>query len=349
MKVLSYKKSGISFCLLGIFCLLFVLCGPSLASSFPFRAIEVGDALPPLTFEAVKDSSSINVQSLKGNPALIVFWGADIETKKDRSMKTFTATEEILPFLEERKIKVLLVNAQGDPVDIVQGVASELSGKLPVYMDASKKAYGELGIYVVPSVLLVDKEGKVASGLGYSHDFQDRLKGEIAVMLGEKTREEMEQELRPEMKERSTEEKKTVRHLNLALVMKKRGQIDSAIEELKNAIAIDPEMAEAHGELGCLLLDKGKLEEAKKSLDTAYDLDPDYLPANICDARVMAEEGQIDDALEELKILLFRNARNPELHYTIGMLLEKKENFTEAAKEYRKAFELVNHEVELED
>jgi len=349
MKVLSSRKPGISLFFLGIFCLLFLLCGASMASSFPFRAIEVGDTVPPLTFEAVKDGTSLTVESLKGNPAVLVFWGADIDTKKERSLKTFAATEEMLPFFEERKIKVLLVNAQGDPKDVIQAVVGDLSAKVPSYMDESQKAYGELGIFVVPSVLLIDKDGKVAAGLGYSHDFEDRLKGEIEVLLGEKTKDQVESELRPEMKERSAEEKKTARHLNLALVMKKRGQIDSAIAELQSAIALDPNMAEAYGELGCLLIDKGKIEEAKKTLDKAYELDQEYLPTNICDARIMAEEGQVDDALDELKTLLFRNARNPELHYTIGTLLEKKEDYSEAAKEYRKAFELVNHEMELED
>jgi tetratricopeptide (TPR) repeat protein len=343
-----FRKPVISLFFLGIFCLLFLLCGASMASSFPFRAIAVGDQVPSLSFENVKDGSAISVEKLKGNPAVLVFWGADIDTKKERSLKTFTAVEEILPFFEERNIKVLLVNAQGDTKDVIQGVIGGLSGRIPAYMDQSQKAYGDLGIFVVPSVLLIDKDGKVAAGLGYSHDFQERLQGEVEILLGKKTREEVEGELRPEMKERSAEEKKTVRHLNLALVMKKRGQLDSAIAELQNALAIDPNMAEAYGELGCLYLDKGKIEEAKNALDKAYDIDPEYLPANICDARVMAEEGQIDEALDELKVLLFRNARNPELHYAIGMLMEKKEMFPEAAKEYRKAFELVNHEVEME-
>ncbi len=349
MITFRYKKPCISLLFLGMFCLLFLLCGASMASSFPFRAIAIGDPVAALTFQGVSDGASVTVESLKGNPAVLVFWGADIETKKERSLKTFAATEKILPFLEERKIKILLVNAQGDTKEVIQSVVGELGGKMPAYMDEAKKAYGDLGIFVVPSVLLIDKDGKVAAGLGYSHDFKERLKGEVEILLGEKTRAEVDTELRPEMKEKTAEEKKTARHLNMALVMKKRGQVDSAITELKSAIAIDPNMVEAHGELGCLYIDKGKIEDAKKALDKAYELDQDYVPANICDARVMAEEGQIDEALDELKMLLFRNARNSDLHYTIGMLLEKKEMFAEAAKEYRKAFELVNHEVELED
>ena len=180
-----------------------------MASSFPFRAIAPGDALPSLSFKNVKDNSIVATDSLKGGPVALVFWGADMDTKKERSLKTLAVVEETPPFLEQRKVKVLLINAQGDSQELMQGVVSQLSGKLPVYVDESQKAYNDLGIFVVPSVMLVDKDGKVVSGLGFSHDFSERLQGEVQVMLGEKSREAMEKGLRPEMKEKPAEEKQS--------------------------------------------------------------------------------------------------------------------------------------------
>ena len=72
------------------FVLLF--CGSGIASSFPFRVVAEGDTVPPLTFNALSDGSPLTVESLRGNPAAIIFWGADIDTKKERSIKTFEAT-----------------------------------------------------------------------------------------------------------------------------------------------------------------------------------------------------------------------------------------------------------------
>ena len=65
-------------------------------------------------------------------------------------------------------------------------------------------------------------------------------------------------------KQKVEAEKQTTRHLNTAEVMIKRGQIDSAISELKKALELDPKLGEAHGQLGCLYLEKGQLEEAKR-------------------------------------------------------------------------------------
>jgi tetratricopeptide (TPR) repeat protein len=348
MNVISGRKIKTSLLALSMMCFAMLFCGVSMSSSFPFRSISPGAALPALSFKNIKDNAMVSTDSLKGAPAALVFWGADMDNKKERSLKTLAVVEESLPFLEQRKVRVLLINAQGDSQEIIQGVVSQLQGKLPVYIDESQKAYSDLGIFVVPSVLLVDKEGKVVSGIGFSHDFSERLQGEVQVMLGEKTREAMEQGLRPEMKEKPVEEKQSRRHLDMALVMVKRGQTDSAIGELEKALALEPKMAEAQGQLGCLYLDKGQLPEAKAALDKAYQLNPDYLPATICDARVRAEEGQVDEAIGDLQALLFRNARNADLHYALGTLLEKQQKFTEAAKEYRKAYELVSREVELE-
>lgn len=348
MNVRAERRGRSHLLLFGVTFFLMLFCGAGMASSFPFRAIAPGAPLPPLTFKNIKDNTPVAVESLKGSPVALVFWGADMDTKKERSQKTLAAIEEILPFFEQRKVKVLLVNAQGDPPEVMQGVVGQLSGKLPLYVDESKKAYGDLGIFVVPSVMLVDKDGKVSSGLGFSNDFSERLQGEVQVMLGEKSREAMEQELRPEMKEKGAEEKQSDRHLNLALVMIKRGQTDAAISELQKAVAVDAKMAEAHGQLGCLYLDKGQLAEAKAALDKAYAINPDYLPANICDARVRAEEGQVDEAIGDLQALLFRNARSADLHYALGLLQEKMQKFNEAAQEYRKAYELVSKEVEYQ-
>lgn len=332
---------------LGLACIVLLFCGVSLASSFPFRAISQGDPLPALTFKAISDGSTLTTDSLKGTPSILVFWGADMETKKERSLKTFAALDEILPFLEEKKIKVLLVNAQGDAMDVIREVAGKET-KIPAYTDETQKAYGELGIFVVPSVLIADKDGIVRFGLGYSHDFTDRLKGEVQVMLGEKTQEEVEKELRPEMKEKPAQEKQATRHFNLALVLMKRGQSDSAIEELEKALKLEPDMGEAQGQLGCLYLDKGMIEEAKGALDKSYEINPEYLPANICDAKILAEEGQVEVAIGDMRALLFRHARNPELHYALGNLYEKQEKFADAAEQYRKAFELVFKHVEFD-
>jgi Tfp pilus assembly protein PilF len=102
-------------------------------------------------------------------------------------------------------------------------------------------------------------------------------------------------------------------------------------------------------ELGCLYFQLGKIAEAQKSLDTGLGIDSSSLRGEICAAQVTAAQGDVDTALDDLKSMLFRNARNAELHYVLGTLYEKKENHSLAAKEFRKSYELLSRSAHFEE
>jgi len=102
----------------------------------------------------------------------------------------------------------------------------------------------------------------VAAGMGYSRDLPKRLKGEMEIMLGEKTRAQIEEELHPKMVEKSAEEKGARSHFNLGKTMIERGQPESAMREFNKAVELEPLMGKALIHLGCLQLDGGKLAEA---------------------------------------------------------------------------------------
>jgi len=244
-------------------------------------------------------------------------------------------------FLKGKGITVLAVDAQGDDAAVINEVVSESALALPVYVDADKQAYGNLGIFVMPSIMLVAADGKVVAGMGYSHDLAQRLKGEVEIMLGEKTRAQIEEELRPEMVEKSEEEKVANRHYHLALTMIEKGQPESAMVDLLKAISLEPGLGKAHVHLGCLQLDAGKVAEAKASLVKGMELEPDMVEGKICQARVKATEGAVDEAIDDINFMMLRNSRNDTLHYVLGTMLEGKADIAGALKEYRKAYELL--------
>ncbi len=328
--------------------ILFFLWGDCVRSyAFPFRAIAPGGPLPTIVFKSIDGHKTLSLAQMKGHPYIIIFWGADLPAKKRRSLKTIEAVEKLLPFFEQRGIAVFSVNAQGDDKQAIREVMKLTKRKIDVFTDPTQKAYGELGIFVMPAVLLVDKNGKVVTGLGYSHDLAERLKGEVQIMLGERSREQVERELHPLMREKPKKERDADRHFNMGLVMLKRGLPDSAVSEFKRAIELDPKMGKAYLELGCLLMEAGKRDEASVALDKGLDLEPDYVPGLICQARLEALQGNTEEAIGDLEGLLMRNVRNPQLHYALGTIFEQQGNLKKAAKEYRKAFELLNEAMKL--
>ncbi|MBU0673832.1 MAG: tetratricopeptide repeat protein [Proteobacteria bacterium] len=318
------------------------LAGIGEANSFPFRSVHPGDSLPSVTIKNLKDQQNVALDSFQGKPLIAVFFGADIATKKERSIETLKVIHELEEHLAEKGVTTLVVDVQEeDTPDIINDVISQSGLGLPVYSDVDRQAYGGLGIFVMPSILLVGADGKITSGMGYSSDLHKRLKGEIEILLGEKTQAQVEEELRPQMVEKSKEEKGANRHFHLGKTMLERGQPESAIREFVKALEYEPEMGPAHVYLGCLLLDAGKLDEAKAELEKGMDLEPDMPAGLMCQARLKAAQGNLDEAIDDLNFMMLRNSRHSELHYYLGVMLEEKNDITGAAKEYRKAYELL--------
>lgn len=337
-----------SLCVFSIIAVIILFKGHGEANSFPFRAINIGDPLPPVTLTEYKTNQKISLNSFDDQILLVVFWGADIPTKRQRSVKALKVIKELQPFLKQRDFKVIYANVQGDGPGVIASVMEEAGIDQPVFIDENRKAYGSLGIFVMPAILVIDKQGHVAAGMGYTRELKKRLLGEIQIALGEKTREQFEAELRPEMVEKSDEEKDARRHFNMGMTMIKRGQPESAIREMKKAIENNPEMAKAYIQLGCLSFDEGKMDEAQKALNQGLDRDPDSLEGQICQARIKASRGEVEEALDDLRFLLMRNFRNPDLHFVMGSLYEKLGEAGQAADEFKKAYELLEKKMRLE-
>jgi Flp pilus assembly protein TadD len=319
----------------------FSFSGLGEANSFPFRSVKVGDKLPVITVRDIGAQQDVSLEQFSGKPLLLVFFGADVSAKKKRSVKVLKAIHSLAPFAEARDVAIVVVNAQGDSAEVIAEVVSAAGLAGNTYMDVDRLAYGSLGIFVMPSILLVATDGTIAAGMGYSRDLAKRLKAEIEIMLGEKTRAQVEEEQRPKVVEKSVVVKEASRHFKLGLTMIERGQPESAMREFKKAVSIEPGMGKAHVQLGCLQLDDGKVAEAKSSLAKGLDLEPDLVAGQVCQARIKADEGAVADAIEDLGFIMLRNSRNPHLHYVLGGMLEKQADQAGALAEYRQAYELL--------
>lgn len=331
------------------FIVLTVFSGNGQATSFPFRGLRVGESVPDAGFEGYKGEETKSISSFGGKPLLVVLWGGDMEAKKKRAVKTLKIVQQLEPYLKEKEVAVFCVNMLNDDQKVVDEITG-LSGMiLPVYRDVSREAYKSFGVYVLPSLLLVNSSGKVSGGIGYSKDMAQRLRGEVDVMLGLLSRSDLEAALNPVMKEMPKEKKLARRHMQMGVVMKRKGIPGAALREFLKALELDPSLQEARIELGCLYLEKGDLDAAVKELELGLESDPDSIEAEICLAGVSAEMGGVEEAIMDLQALLFRNSRNSDLHYAIGTLLERQKKHEEAARSYRKAFELLQRKTLLND
>ena len=307
--------------------------------AFPFRELTEGNPVPDVTLTPMEaEKSKVTFSGLKGMPFIVIFWGADLPEKIEHSAKILGEIEELVPFLNERNIQRYSVNVQNDDSAAIEEVINKSKSTIEIYKDENLKAYSTLGIYVMPVVLLVDKEGNAAAGMGYSHDLIDRLKGSIEIMLGEKTEAQVAAELRPEMVEASDEMKSSRRHFNYGMVMKKRGQFDAAIRELSKAVESDPNMSAAHLQLGCLYLGRNDYDNAEIAINKVLETDPESVKGRICRGELLRLRKQLDEAEKLLQEVISSHPENYEAHYYLGRVLEDKNKDKEAMENYKKAY-----------
>ena len=320
---------------------LLLLASSRAAESFPFRGLEQGGALPAVTVQEVGTGALLALDALAGKNTVLLFWGADVPAKKQRSLSALAQLRQLDSFFRARQVRLVVINVQEDPAETIREVAATSGISAPMYADPAQNAYGALGIYVMPALLLVDSQGRAVEGFGYGRDMVAGLKGEIEILLGEKSRAEVEAELRPQMADRSREEKEGLRHLGLGNAMLAKGQTEAAAREYEQAAAREPKLAADHLGLGCALIDLGRLAEAEKALGHGLALAPDSLAGEICAARLRAARGETAEAIADLQALLFRNGRDPHLRFVLGTLHEKKGDHEKAALEFRRAYEFL--------
>ena len=87
------------------------------------------------------------------------------------------------------------------------------------------------------------------------------------------------------------------------------------------------------------LLQTGKSsEEALERLDKALEYDPTFGDAYVLKSYVLLEVlPNLDDALSAAKLAVQYAPKNPDSHYTLGLIYEKRGQYTEAERAMREA------------
>jgi Flp pilus assembly protein TadD len=104
--------------------------------------------------------------------------------------------------------------------------------------------------------------------------------------------------------ERNTPHPSPWPYLNLAITQQFLNQLQEAEANLRQALQLDPQFAQAHFQLGTVLEDLGRNEEAVTELRQAAALDAAYAEPHMALARIYHKLGRAQDARAEVDIYL---------------------------------------------
>ncbi len=123
-----------------------------------------------------------------------------------------------------------------------------------------------------------------------------------------------------------------------ALMEAKRGE--EALQHLREAVRLAPDVAAGHSNLGNALVQLGRNDEAIQNYERALALRPDLAPAHYNIAVVLGEAGRTDEAEKHYRKALELDPKLLGAHGDLGNLLLLSGRLDEAEQHYRRALEL---------
>jgi tetratricopeptide (TPR) repeat protein len=134
-------------------------------------------------------------------------------------------------------------------------------------------------------------------------------------------------------------------HYNLAGIFLDQGDVDRSIAEYEKALRLKPRDADAHNNLGGSLLMKGQLDRAITEFLTALALRPDNGEAEQNLGQALLQRGRVDDAVQHLRKAVEINPADPVAHGRLGTALVRANRTPEAVVEFERAIALDNRDV----
>jgi tetratricopeptide (TPR) repeat protein len=128
----------------------------------------------------------------------------------------------------------------------------------------------------------------------------------------------------------------------LAESLLQQGKADEAVEALKAALQLQPDLIEAHFALGVILARQGR-EDYGAAVDhflTVLRLDPSHVDARINLSNVLEQEGDFEGAASAIKEALSLADGRADLYVMLGHKQWGAEKYSDAIKSFHRALEL---------
>jgi tetratricopeptide (TPR) repeat protein len=262
--------------------------------------------------------------------------------------KTLAACADIRTVIESdklagRPVTPLLIVAQDAPTAALAARAADAGFEMRILHDAARRNFGEYRVAVIPSVVVVDRDGRVVHAqAGYLERFKDIATDAVMLSEGLLSAEEFEASLHPaDVSRMSQEQTRAGRLTNLARQLVRRGLPEVAEEKYFEALEIMPSYLPARLGLGFLRLRRGHLAEAELEFRTVLAIEPKSLDGRLGLAyvQVLRAGDELAEAETTVRGILASNPGEARAHYLMGLVHERRDELDKAAASFRRAAE----------
>lgn len=310
---------------------LFVLAG----HADELRNLERGQEAPAFNLSTLS-GEQISSESLRGKATILIFVAAE----QSSSEKAARAAHELKQKLNREDVEFITVTADASRAVYFRRFRDGANIHSPLLFDFERKLYGDLGLIVLPTTVILDKDWRLAHVISsVRSDYGHMLEAYVLHTLGEIDDDELAKQLETEVYERNRDEDRIARHRAAARLLRQRGLSEDAAGELQSALEIDPTNEDARLDLASVRIDQGKYDLAKQLVDQVLLQNENARRGKLLQGIILYHQGQLDEAEALLTRVLMLNPDPIYNHYYLGLIAEKKNQPKKAAEHYREALD----------
>lgn len=305
-----------------------------------FRSVEIGKKVPEIRLKTV-EGTEFTLSSLRGKKVALLFWWAESEEKEKRSLAVISRLEALHQRLKGEGFEFVSIITDPDAREKVKALKKQYGWTHHVLIDDKREAHGAYGVYIMPTLGILDQEHRLVKALPFTHSLADDAEGEVLVAMGKKTRADLDKERRPDVMAGSEEKSKARTHLNLGKSLFQKGADENAKEQFAKAVQFDPDCGEAYIYLGLIQLKKKEQREALDLFRKGLAIDPSSRKGKIGTSLALEQGNENGKAVKELESLPDNQFDRAEVNYHLGRLYEKEGKKDLALGAYRKALQSI--------
>ena len=306
----------------------------SFAPSSPnSNQIQVGEEAPAYQMTTI-DGATIDSRRQRGKTVVLIYLSAE----QRNSERAALDAERIVKKLENDKVELLFVTADVIYKAYWEKLWKETELSAPLAFDGQRKLYGELGLIVFPTTLVIDEKGLLSHvistrGTDYSHVLEAYIKHTLGLLSDE----DLKKQLTAKSFDRGSPKSLAARHRAAARLLREKGLLEGAEGELRSALELDSTNTHIRLDLADLCIALDRMDESGKILDAILEAEPQHRRARSLKGIVLFKIGENDKAKEILEAALELNPDPARTHFYLGRIDEEAGDKDGAIGHYRAA------------
>lgn len=300
-------------------------------------SISIGEQAPDFNLNSAS-GEPVASSEFKGKTLVFIYW----RTKQKRSVMALKEAGLIMKDYREKGVNVIGVIEDSDSLEEAQKVFEDNKIDYPLLIDSNRQVYGDYGIRVFPTTVIIDKNGVLAYDIpSHPLTYKIKLEGYVRKLIGEIDEDELKAVLSPKKDKKDDALLEAERKHNLAMKFVKLRMMDQAVAAAEESVEAKPDLAKSHILLGYLYLNSDDADNALKSFEKALELEPDSNDAKTGKGGALVSKGEIDSAILILTEAAVANPHAQMTYYELGKAYELKGDKEKSIEMYKMAIEKI--------